>query len=74
MKTSTSTSNIYKSKVTQVNVNIPEEEEVSLISFKEKHQKPHSAEASTSNPKVKLENPEEVIPEVKLYDLKGENF
>jgi hypothetical protein len=64
---------IYQPKVTQVNVNIPAEE-VSLLSSKEKHQKPHSAEASTSNPEVKLENPEEVIPEVKLYDLKGENF
>jgi hypothetical protein len=72
-KTSASTGKIYQPKVTQVNVKIPTEE-VSLLSSKEKHQKPHSAEASTSNPEVKLENPEEVIPKVKLYDLKGENF
>jgi hypothetical protein len=68
-----SASKIYQPKVTQVNVNILAEK-VRLLSSKEKHQKPHFAEASTSNSEVKLENSEEVIPKVKLYDLEGENF
>jgi hypothetical protein len=34
-----------------------------------------STEASASNPKVKLENPEVEIPEEKkLYDLRGEKI
>jgi hypothetical protein len=50
-------------------------EEISLLNSKEKHQnKSHSAEASTSNPEIKLENLEVEVPKVKLYDLKGENF
>jgi hypothetical protein len=71
---SASAGKVYQPKVTQVNVKISVEE-ISLVDSKEKHQiKSHSAEASTSNPEIKLENPEVEIPEVKLYDLKGENF
>jgi hypothetical protein len=61
---------IYQPKVTQVSVKIPTEEVIS----KEKYQKPHFAEASASDLEVKLENLEEVLPEVKLGDLKRENF
>jgi hypothetical protein len=54
-KTFASTTKVYQPKVTQVNVKIPAKE-ISLLISKEKHQnKPHSAEASTSNPKIKLE-------------------
>ena len=43
-------------------------EEISLVDSQETHQiKSPSTEASTINPKVE-------IPEVKLYDLRGENF
>jgi hypothetical protein len=43
-------------------------EEISLVDSKETHQiKSPSTEASTINPEVE-------IPEVKLYDLRGENF
>jgi len=51
-----STGRVHQPKFTQVNV-IISAEEISLLDSKEKHQiKSHSAEASTSNPEIKLEN------------------
>ena len=48
---------VYQPKVSQVNVKISAEE-ISLVDYKEIHHiKSHSAEASTSNPKIKLEDP-----------------
>jgi len=67
-KTYASAGKIYQPKVTQVSVKIS----VGEVSSKQVHQEPLSVEASTSNPEVKIENPEEVVYEKKIYDIKGE--
>jgi hypothetical protein len=65
---------VYQPKTSQVNVKILEEE-ISLVDLK-KHIKlnllPQNLQLVFH--KVKSENLEIEIPEVKLYDLKGENF
>jgi hypothetical protein len=69
-QTSASAGKIYQPKVTHVNVKIPAEE----LSIKDKHQKVHSVEASSSKSEVKLEVLEEVAPKVKSNDPKSENI
>jgi hypothetical protein len=53
---------VYQPRVTQVNVNIPTEEQI----LKEKYKQVHFAEESTSKSKVKIETPKVVIPEIKF--------
>jgi hypothetical protein len=60
--TTASTGKIYQPKVTQVNAKVPIEELTPEESFK---QVP-SAEASTSKPEAKLENPEVIVPKIKI--------
>jgi hypothetical protein len=59
--TTTSIGKIYQPKFSQVNTKILVEEPTPQENFK---QAP-SAEASTSKPEVRFENPEEVVPKIK---------
>jgi hypothetical protein len=61
-QTVASTGKVYQPKVTQVNAKVQIEELTPKESFK---QVP-SAEASTSKPEAKLENPEVIVPEIKV--------
>jgi hypothetical protein len=60
--TAASTGKVYQPKVTQVNAKVQTEELTPKESFKQIH----SAEASTSKPEAKLENPEVIVPEIKV--------
>jgi hypothetical protein len=53
---------VYQPRVTQVNAKVQTEELTPKESFKQIH----SAEASTSEPEAKLENPEVIVPEIKI--------
>ena len=61
-QTSASAGKIHQPRITQVSVKIFTEEQTLKENFKQLH----SAEESTSKPKIKLETPEVIIPEIKF--------
>jgi hypothetical protein len=61
-QTSASVGKVHQPRITQVNANIPAEEQTLKENFKQFHY----VEASTSKPKVKLETPEVIVSELKF--------
>jgi ATP adenylyltransferase/5',5'''-P-1,P-4-tetraphosphate phosphorylase II len=61
-QTAASTCKVYQPRVTQVNAKVQTKE----LTLEESLKQIHSAEASTSKPEAKLENPEVIVPEIKL--------